>query len=115
MYRMTYEEILEGDSREGRTRERIALDRGIDMMRKAEEEGARSPEALEAIAYVQKLWGFLIRDLADPGNHLPEALKADLISIGLWCMTETDRLLAEKISSFAGLIAVNVSIRDGLR
>ncbi|MBN9020749.1 MAG: flagellar biosynthesis regulator FlaF [Rhizobiales bacterium] len=115
MYRMTYEEILDGDSREGRTRERMALDRGIDLMQRAEVEGVRSPEALEAIAYVQKLWGFLIRDLADPGNHLPDALRGDLISIGLWCMTETDRLLAEKVDSFAGLIAVNSSIRDGLK
>ena len=115
MYRMSYEEILDGDSREGRSRERMAFDRGIDMMRVAETEGARSPEALEAIAYMQKLWGFLIRDLADSGNHLPDALKADLISIGLWCMTETDRLLAEKVTSFAGLITINTSIRDGLR
>ena len=115
MYRMSYEEILDGDSREGRSRERMAFDRGIDMMREAEAEGARSPEALEAIAYMQKLWGFLIRDLADSGNHLPEALKGDLISIGLWCMTEADRLLAEKVTSFAGLIDVNTNIRDGLR
>lgn len=115
MYRMSYDEILEGDSREGRSRERLVLDRGIELMRLAESEGPRSGEALEAIAYVQKLWGFLIRDLADPGNHLPAPLKGDLISIGLWCIAEADRLLNEKVTSFAALIDVNTNIRDGLK
>lgn len=115
MYRMSYDEILEGDTREGRARERSVLERGVELMQLAEAEGPRSPEALEAIAYVQKLWGFLIRDLSDPGNQLPEALRGDLISIGIWCIAEADRLLNEKVTSFDALISVNINIRDGLK
>lgn len=115
MYRLSYDEILEADCGEGRSRERAAFDRGIDLMRRAAEEGTRSPEALEAIGYVQKLWGFLIKDLADPGNGLSAALKSDLISIGLWSITEADRLLNERVTSFDALIQVTTSIRDGLK
>lgn len=115
MYRLSYDEILDGDSRETRSRERLAFDRGIELMRRASTQGTRSPEALEAIAYIQKLWGFLIKDLADPSNGLPETLKSDLIAIGLWSIGEADRLLNERVESFAALIEVNTSIRDGLR
>lgn len=115
MYRMSYDEILEGDTREGRSRERSVLERGVQLMQLAEAEGPRSAEALEAIAYIQKLWGFLIRDLADPANQLPEALRSDLISIGIWCIAEADRVLNEKVTSFSALIAVNINIRDGLK
>ena len=38
----------------------------------AEERGRQSPEAAEAVGYVQKLWSYFIEDLVDPDNELAE-------------------------------------------
>lgn len=114
MYKMSYAEIMEGDAREARAREREALDRAIDLMHRAEAKGNQSPEAAEAIQYVQKLWTFFIENLTDPHNELSGSLKSDLISIGLWTIAEADRILVDGSKNFTSLIDVNKTIRDGL-
>jgi flagellar protein FlaF len=115
MYKFSYAEILEDGPAEARTREQLALDHAIDLLTVAETRGPSSPEALAAIQYLQKLWNFLIEDLASPGNALAEALRADLISIGLWVIREADRILNDSSKTFAALIEVNRSIREGLK
>jgi len=67
------------------------------------------------VRFLQDLWGFFIQDLTDPNNDLAEQLRADLISIGLWVIKESDRVISERSQSFTELIDVNKSIRDGLR
>jgi flagellar protein FlaF len=114
MYKLSYAEIMEGDPREARAREQVAIDHGIALMQRAEAEGGRSPQALEALRYVQKLWIFFIENLTDPSNELAQPVKDDLISIGLWTIAEADRLIADPSKSFAALIDVNRTIRDGL-
>ena len=115
MYKLSYAEVMESDAGEARARERIAFDHAIDLMKRAEAKGdARSAEATEAVQYVQKLWTFFIESLTDPHNELAAALKKDLISIGLWAIAESDRILADSSKSFAPLIDVNATIRDGL-
>ena len=114
MYKMSYVEVMEGDTREARAREQVAIDRAIELMRAAEAKGTRSAEANEAIQYVQKLWTFFIENLTDPHNELASELKKDLISIGLWTIAESDRILADPSRSFSSLIDVNKAIRDGL-
>ena len=114
MYKMSYAEIMDGDVREARAREREAFDRAIELMRAAEGKGAQAPETAEAIQYVQKLWTFFIENLTDPNNELSSSLKNDLISIGLWTIAEADKVLANPDKSFSGLIGVNKAIRDGL-
>lgn len=114
MYKMSYAEIMEGDAREARARERQALDRAIELMRAAEAKGSQSPEAAEAIQYVQKLWTFFIENLTDPHNELSGSLKTDLISIGLWTIAEADRVMSDSSKTFGALIDVNKTIRDGL-
>lgn len=115
MYRMSYAEIVDDDSQERRSREVMAFDHGIDLLTRAAASGTRSAEATEAVRYVQQLWGFLITDLADPGNSLTDVVRTDLISIGLWVMREADRVLTGASQNFAGLIEVNRTVRDGLR
>jgi flagellar protein FlaF len=115
MYRLSYAEILEDAGDEGRARERQALDHAIDLLRLAQERGPRSPEAIEAVRFLQKLWGFFIEDLADPNNDLADKLRADLISIGIWVIKEADLVLAGTSQNFSGLIEINKSIRDGLK
>jgi flagellar protein FlaF len=114
MYKLSYAEIMEGDCQTARAREQSALDRAIELMRLAEAKGRGSAEASEAIQYVQKLWMFFIQNLAHPDNELGAALKDDLISIGLWAIAEADRILADGSKSFAPLIDINKTIRDGL-
>jgi len=115
MYKLSYTEIMDDGSREARAREQVAFDRVIDMMNIAELKGTRSPEAIEAIQHVQKLWVFFIENLTDPHNELANALKGDLLSIGVWAIAEADRILADPSKSFASLIDVNKAIRDGLK
>jgi len=114
MYRFSYAEIIGDSSVEGRDEERLALDHAIDLLTRAQANGPASLEAAQAVLYLQKLWGFLIRDLSDPHNELAETLRANLISIGLWVMQEADQIVQERSSNFAGLIEVNRTIRDGL-
>lgn len=114
MYKLSYAEIMESDCRTSRAREQEALDRAIELMRLAESKGTPSPEANEAIQYVQKLWSFFIENLTDPNNELADGLKDDLIAIGLWAIAEADRILADKSKSFGPLININTAIRDGL-
>lgn len=114
MYKLSYAEIMEGDVRESRAREQVAIDHAIDLMKIAEEKGLHSAETVQAVQYVQKLWTFFIENLTDPTNELTAPLKDDLISIGLWAIAEADRVLADKSKSFSVLIDVNKTIRDGL-
>ncbi|WAC29043.1 flagellar biosynthesis regulator FlaF [Ancylobacter sp. SL191] len=114
MYRFTYAEILGDSGVEGREEERLALDHALALLTKAQENGPSSPEAAQAVLYLQKLWGFLIRDLSDPHNELAETLRGNLISIGLWVIKEADQIMQERSTNFSGLIEVNRSIRDGL-
>jgi flagellar protein FlaF len=114
MYKMTYAEVMEGSASEARRRERTALDYAIELMRRAEDKGAASPEAGEAVLYVQRLWQFFIENLTDPNNELSASLKQDLISIGLWTIAESDRILSDSSKSFTALIDINKTIRDGL-
>lgn len=113
MYKMSYAEIMESGARASRDREKAALDQAIALMTAAQE-AASSTEVNEAVEYVQRLWTFFIENLTDPNNELAAPLKKDLISIGLWAIAESDRVLADPSKGFATLIDVNKAIRDGL-
>ncbi len=115
MYKFSYAEILDEGGHASREREELALDRAIEFLSVAEARGPDSPEAVSALHYIQKVWNFLIEDLANPGNVLAEQLRADLISIGIWVIREADRILVDPSKTFAALIEVNKTIRDGLK
>ena len=115
MYQFSYAEVLDETPRGARERERQAIERSIDLLEAAEKSGVRSREAIEAVLFVRRLWGALIEDLADPENDLPQALRADLISIGLWIMREAEQIRFEKSTNFRGIIDVSAAIRNGLR
>ena len=115
MYQFQYADTLEENLQDARARERQALDRAIELLETGQEKGGRSREALEGLSYVQKLWAILIGDLANPENDLPEVLKADLISIGLWITREANLIRIQKSENFAGLIDICSIVRDGLK
>lgn len=115
MYKIAYNEILDDSPREGRAQERGALEKSIAMLQEAEKHGAGSREAIDAIFFVRRLWGIFIEDLATPENGLPDKLRADLISVGLWVMRETEEIRLGRSSNFAGLIDVSRTISEGLQ
>ncbi|MFD2236349.1 flagellar biosynthesis regulator FlaF [Aureimonas populi] len=114
MYQFSYAEIVEESFATSRDREREALDRSIEAMKRAEAAGPKSREAVEAVYLVRSLWTILVEDLANPENTLPEDLRASLISIGLWVMREAEAIRLGRVTSFASLIEITTSIREGL-
>ncbi|WP_298957360.1 flagellar biosynthesis regulator FlaF [uncultured Methylobacterium sp.] len=115
MYRFSYSEILEDSSELCRERERAAFDRAIGLLRTADAGEARLEDRGEAVSFLHRLWDILIDDLISPENGLPDGLRADLVSIGLWSMREASEALRTPSRSLAALIEVNSTIRDGLR
>jgi flagellar protein FlaF len=115
MYQFSYAEVVEESSAACRDRERSAIERSIELLKIADEVGPGTREAIEALTFVQRLWGILIEDLAKPENELPPQLRADLISIGLWIRREAEDIRLEKSTNFKGLIEITSTISEGLR
>jgi flagellar protein FlaF len=115
MYKFYYDEVLDESPKEARETERSALDRSIALLQEAERKGPQSRECVEAIYFVRKLWGIFIEDLAKPENGLPPKLRADLVSVGLWVMRETEEIRQGRSKNFAALIDVSRTISEGLR
>jgi flagellar protein FlaF len=70
-------------------------------------------ERIEALFKNQRLWSALVRDLALPANALPEPLKNDLISLGVWAMRYSTEAMARELP-LEPLISVNRHIIEGL-
>lgn len=115
MYQLSYEETLEDSPRDCRERERLALDRAILLLEDAEDAGTGSKVATEALFFLGKLWRAFIEDLVSADNDLPDVLRADLVSVGLWIIKEADLILAGRSQNFRGLIEICTMIRDGLK
>jgi flagellar protein FlaF len=115
MYQFSYAEVLDETPKGARERERLAIERSIELLEAAEKGGVRSREAIEAVLFARRLWGVLLEDLASPENDLPKELRADLISIGLWIMREAEQIRLERSANFRGIMQVSAAIRDGLK
>jgi len=115
MYKFAYAEILDEAGTTGREREREALDYTMDLLVQAQGLGPDAPELRSALLTTQKLWRFFIADLADSQNELPQELKVNLASLGLWVIQEADRILVDPTRDITLLIDVNRAIRDGLK
>jgi flagellar protein FlaF len=115
MYQFPYAEVLDDSPKAARERERKALEHCIGLLKAAQASGPRSREAIEALLFLRRLWSAFIEDLANAENDLPKAVRADLISIGLWVMREADDIRLEKAEKFDDLIEVCQVICDGLK
>jgi flagellar biosynthesis activator protein FlaF len=87
----------------------------VELLTKAEAAGPRSREAAEALDFVGRLWNVFIQDLVDPENDLPNVLKADIISIGLWIIKEAALIRCGESTNFGSLIEICAIVRDGLK
>jgi len=115
MYRFAYAEIIEESGSVARERERQVFDHCIALLEAAEKAGPDTPAAIEAIFFTRRLWSFLIEDLGQKENQLPDALRANLISIGLWVLRELEEVRLGQSQSIAGITEVVRSVREGLK
>jgi flagellar biosynthesis activator protein FlaF len=115
MYQLSYVESIEESPQACRDRERRALDHAIALLGQANAVGVGSPVAGEALSFLCELWKALIQDLVDAENDLPDVLRADLVSVGLWVLREADAIRARRSDGFRGLIEICCMIRDGLK
>jgi flagellar protein FlaF len=109
-----YETVVDESGYEARGRERQALSLGIDRLERLQKGRFSFEDQVQSLLYVRRLWTIFIEDLAHPENGLPEKLRADIISIGLWVVKESDRLREERSSDVVQLIEINRLIRDAL-
>lgn len=110
----SYEAVMEDSGQEARARERQALSRGIDMLKRLQNGALQPAEATEALLYIRRLWEFFIDDLSSPANGLPEKLRAELISIGLWVIRDAERVRQAQSADVGDLVTINTVIRDAL-
>lgn len=115
MFQLRYAEIEDDSVADARDRERTLIQRSIDLLGTANDQGRGSFAASEAILFVVRLWSSFLEDLADDNNELPEELRANLISIGIWILKEAEAIRQEQSENFDGLIEISEIIRDGIR
>src|SRR5262245_27262636 len=68
---------------------------------------------VDALDWNRRLWSVLASDCASSGNKLPEALRAQIISLSLW-VSRFSSDAASTGASLEPLIDVNKSIMAGL-
>ncbi|MDZ5698461.1 flagellar biosynthesis regulator FlaF [Chelativorans sp. M5D2P16] len=115
MYQFSYSEIQADSVADAKDREGQLLTRSIELLDAARKAGPNSHEAIEAILFMNRVWTALVEDLGSPENELPEALRANLISIGLWLLREGEEVRQGRSDNFDGLIEISQIIRDGLK
>ena len=68
---------------------------------------------MAALDWNRRLWMALGEDCASPGNQLPEALRAQIISLSIWVQKHTS-LVIRREEDFEALIEINRIIMQGL-
>jgi flagellar protein FlaF len=109
-----YEAVVEDSDREARSREQQVLSRAVDRLERLQGDLFGVEDLVQGLLYVRRLWTIFIEDLSHPDNGLPDKLRADIISIGLWIVKEADRLREERSNDVTQLIEINRLIRDAL-
>ncbi|MEM5494495.1 flagellar biosynthesis regulator FlaF [Hoeflea sp. AS16] len=115
MYQFSYADVQEDGVAEAREREREAINHSISLLQAAKTNGLESRDAIEAVYFVSRLWVRFVEDLASPDNQLAEELRANLISIGIWIIKESERIRKRESDNFQGIIDISIIIRDGLK
>lgn len=114
MYEQLYEEVAQEASHRIRQDEQRAFRHSIGLMEKARKAAPGSRESVEAVFFLNRLWGVLLEDLASRENELPEDLRAKLISIGIWVLRYSEDIRLGKKHDFVPLIEVSECIYSGL-
>lgn len=114
MYQFSYADILADDADDARAREHQLLDKAVALLTHAADSDPGSLDATRALDFTTELWAVFIKDLAHPGNAMPDQLKADLISIGLGIMAECSRIMSGRSRDLVAVAEICGIVRDGL-
>jgi flagellar protein FlaF len=71
------------------------------------------PSRVRALGRNHTLWSTLVQDLSLAENQLPDGIKAQLISLGLWAMRYSTLALLKDLA-LEPLIEVNRNVMEGL-
>lgn len=115
MYHQVYQDVASETTSRIRENERMAFDHCVELLRSAKEAGRGSNQSVEALFFLNRLWGVLLEDLASPDNGLPDDLRAKLISIGIWMLRRAEDIRQGVHDDFQPLIDISESIGAGLR
>ncbi|MEX6726058.1 flagellar biosynthesis regulator FlaF [Parapedomonas caeni] len=80
---------------------------------KARDTQATGAPLVEALDWNRRMWSALSTDCGLPGNQLPQALRAQIISLALWVGRYSSEVARNK-SDIDALIDVNKAIMEGL-
>ena len=69
---------------------------------------------MTALDWNRRLWSVLATDCAQPGNALPDGVRANVISLGMWVNRHTTAVMAGS-ETFDPLIEVNRAMMQGLQ
>jgi flagellar protein FlaF len=86
------------------------------ITRKLVDANAPEVEPLDRIRALNgnvRLWSMLMEDLADPGNALPETVKGNYISLGIFARRASLEALSTS-ADLAPLIRINVDVLEAL-
>jgi flagellar protein FlaF len=83
------------------------------LMDAAQKDEADFSGRIRALHWNRRLWTTLAGDCANPGNTLPDALKANIISLSIWVDKHTSQVM-QRQESIQPLIDVNRIIMQGL-
>ena len=114
MYQHCYAEVLEDDQQEARQIEARALDHAATLLMRADALPIPSIAGVQALHFTRELWMTFMTELAAPENALPDTLRANLISIGIWVLKEAEAIRLQQSTNYAGIADICTIIRDGL-
>lgn len=80
---------------------------------RARDEGHSGAALVEALDWNRRLWSTLSTDCSLPGNAMPEALRAQIISLSIW-VSRYSSDVAVRGEGIDALIDVNRAIMEGL-
>lgn len=115
MYQLNYAEIQSDSVADAKEREHALIERSIDLLKKAKEDGANSFARIEAVHFLNRIWVSFLEDLGSPQNELPKELRASLISIGLWILREAEAVRMGESDNIDELIEISQIIADSLK
>jgi flagellar protein FlaF len=99
----------------GRELEGESFMKAVNLLTNAQEFDGNRRLLLEALDYTRKLWTIVQADMKEPGHHLDDATRSNLLSLSLYvdrtCYEVAKKPHPQKLQ---GLIDVNYQIACGL-
>ncbi|WP_081805355.1 flagellar biosynthesis regulator FlaF [Actibacterium mucosum] len=113
MAKTAYANARNGAVRTPRTTEYELFSRVTSQLKVAAEDKANFPALAAALHANRRLWTTLAADVAEPGNQLPEQLRAQLFYLAQFTQHHTSQVLSGAESP-EPLIEVNTAVMRGL-